>query len=60
MLCNRYLNFYLGGVSTGCGNIFFTGGSDIITASSAEEIAISATGVQAVNRTPSAFWPYQS
>ncbi|XP_050317704.1 protein winged eye isoform X3 [Bactrocera neohumeralis] len=51
----------LGGVSTGCSNIYFTGNGDLVTGSAtAEELALSAAGVQSVNRAPSTFWQYQN
>ncbi|XP_017468830.1 PREDICTED: protein winged eye isoform X4 [Rhagoletis zephyria] len=51
----------LGGVSTGCSNIYFTGNGDLVAGSAtAEELALSAAGVQSVNRAPSTFWQYQN
>ncbi|KAL9896076.1 BAH domain and coiled-coil containing protein winged eye isoform 2-T2 [Glossina fuscipes fuscipes] len=51
----------LGGVGTGCGNIYFTGNGDLMTGSAAaEELGISAASLQSVNRAPSTFWQYSS
>ncbi|XP_004537057.1 protein winged eye isoform X3 [Ceratitis capitata] len=51
----------LGGVGTGCSNIYFTGNGDLVAGSAtAEELALSAAGVQSVNRAPSTFWQYQN
>lgn len=52
----------IGGVSSGCGNFYFTGNSDLITGTpAAEELALTAaTGIQSFNRAPSTFWQYPS
>ncbi|XP_037810278.1 protein winged eye isoform X2 [Lucilia sericata] len=52
----------LGGVGTGCGNIYFTGNGDLMTSSAtADELALAnAASLQSVNRAPSTFWQYSN
>ncbi|TMW47682.1 hypothetical protein DOY81_007230 [Sarcophaga bullata] len=52
----------LGGVGTGCGNIYFTGNGDLMTNSAtADELALAnAASLQSVNRAPSTFWQYSN
>ncbi|XP_065369640.1 protein winged eye isoform X2 [Calliphora vicina] len=65
---NKDMNCYgirvadLGGVGTGCGNIYFTGNGDLMTSSAtADELALAnAASLQSVNRAPSTFWQYSN